>query len=103
MATRITEEDKININELYLKYKTYAEVARQTGFSPSTVKKYVIPNYIAKDSLQVNKYNELTVSKTFYSFPLDRRGWESLLILTEEEKTAMNELRKEILIWRILQ
>lgn len=98
MATRITEEDKININELYLKYKTYAEVARQTGFSPSTVKKYVIPNYISKDSLQITKFNESDVAKAFYSFPLDRRGWESLLILTEEEKTVMNELRKEILI-----
>lgn len=98
MATRITEEDKININELYLKYKTYAEVARQTGFSPSTVKKYVIPNYISKDSLQITKFNESNAVKVLYSFPTDTCGWESLLILTEEEKTAMNELRKEILI-----
>ena len=98
MATRITEEDKININELYLKHKTYAEVARQTGFSPSTVKKYVIPNYVSKDSLKITKFNESNVVKMHHSFPLDIRGWESLLILTEAEKTAMNELRKEILI-----
>ena len=46
MATKVTQEDKIRMNELYLKYKTYAEVARQTGFSASTVKKYIISDFI---------------------------------------------------------
>ena len=42
MARKVTEEDKILINELYIKLKTYAAVARETGFSPTTVKKYII-------------------------------------------------------------
>lgn len=36
---RVTKDDVIKINELYLKHKTYAAVARETGFAPSTVKK----------------------------------------------------------------
>ena len=46
MASKVTNEDILRINELYYKHKTYAEVARQTGFAASTVKKYVIPNKI---------------------------------------------------------
>ena len=45
MANKVTNEDILRINELYYKHKTYAEVARQTGFAASTVKKYVIPNW----------------------------------------------------------
>ena len=35
---RVTDEDKILINQIYLEVGTYAETARRTGFSPSTVK-----------------------------------------------------------------
>lgn len=41
MASKVTNEDIIKMNDLYLQYHTYAEVARQTGFSASTVRKYV--------------------------------------------------------------
>lgn len=52
MATKVTNEDILRINELYYKHKTYAEVARQTGFAASTIKKYVI-----KDWAPINKEN----------------------------------------------
>lgn len=45
MASKVTNEDILRINELYYKHKTYAEVARQTGFAASTVKKYVIKGW----------------------------------------------------------
>ena len=45
MAKRITEEEKKRINELYIIYHNYSEVARQVGCAPSTVKKYVIKDY----------------------------------------------------------
>ena len=57
MARKVTEEDKILINELYIKLKTYAAVARETGFSPTTVKKYIIANYIPKEQIQQNVFN----------------------------------------------
>lgn len=45
MANKVTQEDIKRFNEIYYSVKTYAEVARQTGFSPSTVKKYIDKNW----------------------------------------------------------
>ena len=41
MATRITPEEIVRINQLYNKYGTYAAVAREIGRSASAVAKYV--------------------------------------------------------------
>ena len=51
MANRVTDADKIIINMLYIKEGTYAEVARQTGFAPSTVKKYIVSDYVLEEDL----------------------------------------------------
>ena len=42
MAKRLTDEDKDLIAEKYKEIGTYAGVARETGFSASTVKKYAL-------------------------------------------------------------
>ena len=98
MATKITQEDKIRINELYLKYRTYAEVARQTGFSASTIKKYVIPNFIPQDKLEIKRFDKI-VSDTFPAdFPKNNVEWSRLLAFTDLESANIEELRKEILI-----
>ena len=49
MATKITQDKIIEINNLYFSLKTYAAVARQLGISPSTVKKYVIKDWEPKE------------------------------------------------------
>lgn len=98
MASKVTNEDKIIMNELYLKYKTYAEVARQTGFSASTVKKYIIPNYISKDAIEIKKFDKIIPTDFGCGFPANVQIWASLLELTDRESAEMNELRKEILI-----
>lgn len=41
MATRVTPDEIIQINQLYSKYGTYAAVARVVGRSASSVAKYV--------------------------------------------------------------
>lgn len=97
MATKITDADKININELYLKYKTYAEVARQTGFAASTVKKYVIPNYISMNDLKIEKFDK-EIPTTYPELPKNQGEWVQLLTLSKEEWKGIEELRKEILI-----
>lgn len=98
MATKITQEDKIRINELYLKYKTYAEVARQTGFSASTVKKYVVPNFIPQDKLEIKKFDKIIPNTFPADFPKNCCQWTELLTFTEIEVANMEKLRKEILI-----
>ena len=97
MAHKVTKEDQIRMNELYLKYKTYAEVARQTGFSPSTVKKYIIPNFIPESQIEIKKFTGV-LPNNFIQLPKSLKEWARLLELTEEEKLEIEEVRKEILI-----
>lgn len=98
MATKVTQEDKIRMNELYLKYKTYAEVARQTGFSASTVKKYIISDFVPQDKLKIKKFDKIIPDTFPADFPKNHDEWASLLAFTNLEAANMQELRKEILI-----
>ncbi len=41
MRKRVTPEDVKNFHALYEKHGIYAEVARRTGFSASTIRRYV--------------------------------------------------------------
>ena len=100
MANKVTNEDILRINELYYKYKVYAEVARQTGFSASTVKKYVIPgwqpvqaeNIIHFDLAYLPDFAEAV--KIFRS--IDNYG--NLCVLTEFEQKEVKELWKELAV-----
>jgi hypothetical protein len=100
MANKVTNEDIARINEIYYKVHTYAEVARQTGFSSSTVKKYVIPgwkpveqaNIIRFDANLLPDYKE--AAKIF-------RGIENygvLCVLSEEEIEEIKELWEELVV-----
>ena len=55
--TIINDDLIIQMNELYLQIKTYAGVSRALGGSPapSTVKKYIIPNYTSRKELKSTK------------------------------------------------
>lgn len=48
MAKRITPEQIEEINELYVKLKVKKKVAEIVGVSPSTVSKYILPDYVPK-------------------------------------------------------
>ena len=100
MASKVTNEDILRINELYYKHKVYAEVARQTGFSASTVKKYVIPgwepvaveNVIHFDIARLPDFTEAV--KIFRG--IDNYG--NLCVLTEFEQNEIQELWKELAV-----
>ena len=97
----VTENDKIQFNELYLQYGTYAEVARQTGFSASTVRKYIVNNYVSKEKIEEVKnvfYEDIADLRPTFDFPKSLREWQELFLYTKEEKEETEELRKEILI-----
>lgn len=96
MARKVTEEDKVLMNELYVKLKTYAAVARETGFSPTTVKRYIIQNYVPKDSIQKNKFNLEIPSIDYDLFKVEDFGL--LCVLSKEEKIEIEELWKEMLL-----
>ena len=48
MANRITDEQKIQINELYAENHNKSLTARILKISPASVSKYIIPDYIPK-------------------------------------------------------
>ena len=90
MARKVTQEDILKMNTLYIQPEThsYAAVARITGFSPSTVKKYIIDNF------------SISTERKIWSGELPQPG--SFLIttddLSDDERAEIEELRKEITI-----
>ena len=96
MATRITEDQKIEMNILYKELKTYAAVARAMGVSASTVKRYIISDFVEPDkietkTIQIKELPPIDFSKFTQPFG-------ELCLLSEEEKNEMRELWKELLI-----
>lgn len=94
MANRVTEEDKIKINELYYKLKNKAEVARQTGFSASTVSKYIIDDYKPESQRKIKRFTGELPPVDFTMFR--RKNWTPLLRLTEKEIEDLKELWEEM-------
>ena len=96
MASKVTNEDILRINEIYYKTKVYAETARQTGFSASTVKKYIIPGWkpVVQEEIVRFKLSQLPEFDTSIFKGVDNYG--SLCVLTEREVEKMTELWKEM-------
>lgn len=94
---RVTQEDIKRFNELYYKYKTYAEVARQTGFSAGTVSKYVDKNYVPIDNTKKKTFSG-EINDSNFDILAATDAWGSLLSLSPEELTELNDLWNEIAI-----
>ena len=89
---RVGPKDIINMNELYLVYKTKAEVARQTSFSASTVSKYIIQGY--KTQLNNIKYEileEKSVDTSIFLIPI----WDDFITMSYTECIDMEFNRDE--------
>ena len=88
MANRVSSEDILCMNEIYYKTHVFAEVARQTGFSASTVRKYV-------DVFNMNDIPDFKEAvKCFRG--VDNYG--DLCVLTEQEREEIKELWAELVI-----
>ena len=100
MASKVTNEDILRINELYYKYKTYAEVARQTGFSASTVKKYVVPNWTPVVVENIKRFDLSNLPNFEKAVEIFRgiSNYGNLCILTERETEEIKELWGELAI-----
>lgn len=96
MAARITEDQKIQMNILYQELKTYAAVARSMGVSASTVKRYIIPDFINPEELtittiQIDELPPVDIDKF-------KQPFGNLCILSDEEKEEIKELWEELLV-----
>lgn len=98
MARKVTTDDIKQFNELYYKYKSYAEVARQTGWSASTVSKYIDKNYIPAAESDIKRFDKASMP-TFSTIVFETVGnLGELCVLSDEEKEEIKELWKELAI-----
>lgn len=88
MAKRLTEEDKALIKQTYLECGTYAETARRTGFSQSTVKRYASEEVAAK----LPEINLEPIDIEFPSFC--ENGFIVDFNISEEELNELKEFQK---------
>ena len=98
MAHKVTNEDIKLMNEIYYRTKSYAETARQTGWSAGTVSKYVDKNFtpIAIENI---KHFAMTDLPEFDPSPFDDvENFGDLCIMSAEEEEEIKELWKELVI-----
>ncbi len=99
MARTVVTQDMIKqINELYLNIKTYSGVAREVGIAPTTVKKYIIPNYQSEENIKKIIFKKEDIPELSFEKFKNLEDWGSLCNLTDEEKEEIKELWNEILM-----
>ena len=100
MANRVTNEDILRMNEIYYKTHVFAEVARQTGFSASTVKKYVVPGWQPVTAENIIHFDlaelpDFTRAAELFK-GIDNYG--NLCMLTQREQEEVKNLWTELVI-----
>lgn len=88
---KVTEDMILQMNELYLELKTYAAVSRVVGVSPTTVKKYINPNF-QKVEQKKHEIEEKEINFDLFV----RNDWNILLELMPRELKGIEEVRKEV-------
>ena len=91
---KVTNEDIVRFNELYAKLKTYAAVARETGFSASTVSKYIIADYKPAAAIEKKKFTGELPEFDEMIFMID--DWTPLLEISDAEMDEICELWGEL-------
>ena len=98
MATTIISVIIKQINQLYYEYHNYSKVARELGISPSTVKKYVDPDYEPIDGKVIIRFDPMVdmpkVFNTEMFMTTDNFG--DLCALLPEEKEGIEILHREM-------
>lgn len=100
MANRVSSEDILRMNEIYYKTHVFAEVARRTGFSASTVRKYVDVNWkpVVSEEIVVFNMNDIPDFKEAVKCFRGVDNYGDLCVLTEQEREEIKELWAELVI-----
>ena len=98
--TKVTEDMIIEINELYLQHGTYAAVGRLMNLAPTTIKRYVRPDYVSTNNIMRQVCDIEAMRRRIESFVLSKAEMQDPLLLTLSagEKAEIEELQKELLI-----
>ena len=94
MAKKVTNEDIIQMNEAFLLCRTYSGVAKATGWSASTVKKYIIDGYISSKKPIEYSIVPLSIEQTIQKLIENN----AICDVTKEEKVELKELQKDIIV-----
>lgn len=99
--TVVTAEMIKQINELYLTIGTYAGVSRAMGGTPSptTVKKYVVKDFVPTEEVEAKKkvFNEEIKPISLLLFSI-RKNWGDVCKLSADEEEEIKELWEEMSI-----
>ena len=95
---RVTSEDILRMNEIYYKTRVFAEVARQTGFSASTVRKYVDTKWAPVVSEESKKFDISQLPEFDPSIFKGIDNYGDLCVLSNEEREEIKELWKELAV-----
>lgn len=99
MGRRITPEDIITINETYLLCGSYSATAKATGWSASTVSKYVDKNYVSKGAVGEIPPKKITIQPADLDVAIDYLlSHSNLSCLTEQERAGMKEIWRGMLV-----
>lgn len=91
---RVGPDDIIKINEAYLACGTYSGAAAATGWSASTVRKYVISDYKSEQKVEAVDIELPPIEEIAEKLP----PWYDITCLTPEEEKEIKILWKEMLI-----
>lgn len=98
MANKVTPNDIQLMNELYYELHNKAEVARRTGFSASTVSKYIIPNWTPVIETEVKHIHMSDLPEFDGSLFVGVENYGELCILSDEERKEIELLHNEMSI-----
>lgn len=91
---RVTQDDIIAMNEAYLASGTYSGAAKVTGWSASTVKKYIIDGYKSEQKVEAVDIELPPIQEIADRLP----PWYDITCLTPEEEKEIKQLWGEMLI-----
>ena len=99
MAKRVSEEDIIAMNEAYLLCGTYSGVAKALGWSASTVKKYIIPDYKSSGEVGAIPSTPVAIEPAAIDEAIEYLlNHSNLSCLTEQERKDMATIWKGMLL-----
>ena len=99
MARRVSVDDIRQMNEIYYKCKSYAETARQTGWSAATVRNYIDKNFSPVLENKIHRFDPNTEMPEFSTEIFEGiENWGDLCVLSDEEKIEIVELCEEIML-----
>lgn len=99
MPRKVSMEDIRRMNEIYYKCHSYAETARQVGYSASTVRNYIDPHFNPCVEDKVRRFNPNTDLPPFSTAIFNNvDNYGDLCVLSDEEKKEIQELWEEMVI-----